>query len=126
MDLSKKIKKPWFVPGWIWNKGLAVAAEKAKEEARVDKIAAMAGTSALDYLEKAVQGRDAAKVARICANSKRAADLFARLAGALEDGAVSEEERAEVASSLVEVVWGFIDQERIDAKIDEIAASLKV
>ena len=126
MKLSDKITKPWFVPGWIWNRGISLAAEKAKEEARIDKIAAMAGVGALDYLEKAVQGRDGAKVARVCANSKRAASLFARLAGALEDGAVSEEERAEVASALAEVVWGFVDQERIDAKIDEIAASLKV
>ena len=124
MNLSN-IKKPWFVPAWIWNKGLDLAAEKAKDEARVGKIAKTAGDKAADLMEKAVGGLDSAKVARTCANCQRAAELFGRLAAALEDGEMSAAERAEIAESLENVIRCFVEQDAIDAKIDEIAAALR-
>ena len=124
MNLSK-IKKPWWVPGWVWNKGISLAAEKAKAEARVDKIAALAGDKAGDLMEKAVEGKDPVKVEKVCANCERASVLFGKMSAALKDCKVSAEERAEISKSLTQIVWGFIDQAEIDAKIDEIAAALR-
>ena len=124
MQLTK-VKRPWFVPAWIWNKGIAMGAEHAKSEARVEKIASLAGDKAADLLERAVQGKDPAKVKTVCENCSRAARLFERMSSALADGEVSGGERLEIAGELEKVVEGFVTQDAIDAKIDEIAAALR-
>ena len=72
-----------------------------------------------------MQGRDPEKVAKTCENCERASALFGKMSAALKDCKVSAEERAEIATSLTQIVWGFIDQATIDAKIDELAAALK-
>ena len=124
MELSK-VKKPWFVPAWIWNKGIAMGAEYAKSEARVEKIAALVGDKAGDLMEKAAEGKDPEKVKTYCVTFKRSSELLRRASAALEDCVVSPDERAEIAGALADVVSGFVKQSEIDAKIDEIAAALR-
>ena len=124
--MKLNVSKPWWVPGWIWNRGVSTAADYIRDAARVDRIAAAAGEKMGDLLEKAAEGKDPVTVGKCCANCRRAGELFTRAASAMEDGEVTPEERAEIADALAQVVWGFISQNAIDAKIDEVVGALRV
>jgi len=45
MNLSK-VKKPWWMPGWIWNKAIGMAVDYAKSELSVGKTAKRRGEMA--------------------------------------------------------------------------------
>ena len=125
MDIKKlKDSKPWFVPKWLWNQIVNTACDAAKENLKVDKVAAIAGDAVMDGLAKAIDGKDAKTIEVVCTTVANGGQVFVRAANAAKDGVITPEERAEVGSVLAATIVTLVPQERVDEKIEEIRSEL--
>jgi len=125
MDITKlRDSKPWFVPKWLWNQIVNTACDAAKENLKVEKVATFAGDAAMDGLQKAIDGKDAAAVEKVCTTVANGGQVFVKAAEAAKDGKITNEEKSEVGSALTTTIVTLVPQDRIDEKIEEIRSAL--
>jgi len=125
MDLTKlKDKKPWIVPKWLWNQIVNMACDAAKENLKIEKVGEFAGDAAMDGLSKAIDGKDAATIEKVCTTVENGGQVFVKAASAAKDGVITADEKKEVGGALSTTITTLVPQERIDEKIEEIRSAL--
>lgn len=108
---------------FTWVKKIAVgfAANKIKDYAKVDNINKFASTKTNALLEKVIAGKDAAELAKVANTCENVAKICAKVAGAIKDGKITQEEAAGVVYSIHDA---FADSPLTDAKLSELVDSL--
>ena len=120
------IKKPWYIPGPLWNFGIEKAAAAVKSYMTPDNLAQVVAANEAKLLRRAIKDRDPNAVARVTRVCKRVATHTKVVTEALDDGIITTEEEITLAADIRETATGYISESDINAKIDEIVKGLKV
>ena len=125
MDLSQ-IKKPWYIPGWLWNRAINKAAEALKEKLSPCAVAQYIAQTEAALLRRAVKDADKNALDKISGIAKDVADHSALVLAVIRDADISAEEEAELATSIETIATGYVSAATVNAKIDEYVLLLKV
>lgn len=123
--ITKSIKKPWYVPAWLWNAGVNKITAAVKERLRPAAVAQVVADNEAALLRRAVKDKDPeaiAKVTRIC---KEVSEHTALVMDCLKDSVVTEEEEARLAFDITRIATGYITDAEVDAKVDAVAVLLR-
>lgn len=121
-----KIKKPWYIPGALWNKGIEMAAAAVKSQMKPDNLAQIVAANETRLLRRAIKDRDQTAVnrcTRVCNQIARHVEI---VSSALYDGVITPEEEITISNDILQISTGYITEAEINAKINEVAKGLKV
>lgn len=122
--LTDKVKKPWFVPAWIWNRCVESCRDTMLSALRIEDFASAVSGFALDRLEECVKDKDKDKVSKTCAVLEGAGSAFTLASAALKDMVITDDEKSSVGSAFAGAILELVAQEQVDAKVNEIADAL--
>ena len=125
-DIYEKIKakKPFWIPKFVWNKAVNLACDASLEYANVDKVGEVIANGVVQGVAKAVNGKNDETVATVCTIAEKGSNAFSKISAAAKDKTITAEEQAEIASSIGEVVASFVEQDEVNAKIEEARCAL--
>lgn len=113
-----KIKKPWYVPGFLWNTVVNNVCDAAKSVCQIDTAADFAAARSMDLLVAAVSDKDPAKREKTCKVIASASSVLDKASTALSDGVVTDEEKTEVGGCVRDLTNAIISQAEIDEFIE--------
>ena len=120
-----EIKKPWYIPAFVWNRGIDMAANAVKSAMKPDNLAQIVATNEAKLLRRAIKDRDPQAVARVTRVCKQVANHAKVVTEALEDGIITPEEETALRDDIIQTATGYITEAEINAKIDELAKDVK-
>lgn len=120
-----KRKRPFWFPKFAWNYAVGVGTEAVKAKLTPNAIADTAAALEVKLLRRAVHEKDKEavhKVARICGEASNHVKLVSKV---IDDGEIDFEEQQSLSEDIAIIVTGYVSQEAIAAKIDEVAKELR-
>lgn len=124
--MLEKVKKPWYVPGFIWNAAVYKMCDAAKKLCKIETASDYAAGRSMDLLETAVANKDPEKRAKVCRIVASSSAVIDKASVALNDGIVTDDEKAEVGACVKALVDSVVTQADIDGFIDDCQSALLV
>ena len=119
-----KAKKPFWLPKFIWNKAVNQAVDALLGYAKVEKIGGFVAKGVVNGVTKAVNGKSASAVRRVCTVSEKGGAAFSKIAAAAKDRKITQKEQAEISASIGETIGSLVSQDEINAKFEEARGAL--
>lgn len=125
MDIKKivsSVKKPWYVPAFIWNLAVNKVADLALEHVKVTTLASVVSDKTMTYLSSAVH--DFGRREAVCRVVSGLGNTATAMSNALADGVVTSDESQKVGDAVRALLELAVEQETIDRTITEVREGL--
>lgn len=126
MDIKKLVsgvKKPWYVPSFIWNMAIVKVADLAREHLKVHDLSGFAAGKVMSYLCSAVS--NCSKREAACRIVSRLGNLATASSNALADGVITSAECEDVGNQIQALLELAIDQYTINTMIEDAREGLQ-